>query len=176
MYQKGSGVWSLVYTDQVGQVGTGITESAANDLIQDALEAAVQGNTETGIAVTYNADGTFDFVVGATPAQTHTNYVGIIDGALSAVTAADFTVSGVTGALTVPTYSGTRRMLFARPSAESDPTAVYLYQTGNRNTINQIGVFVKSLTTIALGGAAHNWWGTTDPQSGLGGYVLEQVN
>ena len=176
MYQKGSGAWSLIYTDQVGQAGTGITESAANTLIQDALEAAVQGNTETGIAVTYNADGTIDFVVGATPAQTHTNYVGIIDGALSAVTAADFTVSGVTGALTVPTYSGTRRMLFARPSAESDPTAVYLYQTGNRNTINQIGVFVKSLTTISLGGEAHNWWGTTDPQSGLGGYVLEQVN
>ena len=176
MYQKGSGAWSLVYTDQVGQAGTGITESAANTLIQDALAAAVQSNTETGIIVTYNVDGTLDFVVSATPAQTHTNYVGIIDGALSAVTAADFTVSGVTGALVVPTYSGTRRMLFARPSAESDPTAVYLYQSGNRNTINQIGVFVKSGTTISLGGETHNWWGTTDTQSGLGGYILEQVN
>ena len=175
MYEKASGAWTAVYTDQIGQTGSGITESAAETLIQTALAAAVTGNTETGIVVTYNADETIDFVVQAAP-QTHTNFVGIIDGELSAVVIADFTVSGDTEALTIPAYSGTRRLLFARPASESDPSAVYLYQSGNRNTVNQISTFVKSNTSLQLGGEAHNWWGTVDLQNGAGGYVLEQVN
>ena len=39
------------------------TDTQINALIQAALQAAVVGNTETGISVTYNADGTLDFVV-----------------------------------------------------------------------------------------------------------------
>ena len=177
-YEKVSGAWELRYTDQVGAAG-GLTQSQvdarADARIAVALAAAVTGNTETGIVVTYNSDGTIDFVIQAA-AQTHTNFVGIIDGALSAVTATDFTVSGITEVLTIPAYSGTRRLLFARPSSESDPSAVYLYQSGNRNTVNQISIFVKSNTSIQLGGEAHNWWGTADLQNGAGEYVLEQVN
>ena len=175
MSNKASGVWTVAYTDQIGTAGSGITESAAETLIQTALAASVQGNTETGIVVTYNADETIDYVVQAAP-QTHTNFVGIIDGELSAVVIADFTVSGDTEALTIPAYSGTRRLLFARPASESDPSAVYLYQSGNRNTVNQISTFVKSNTSLQLGGEAHNWWGTVDLQNGAGEYVLEQVN
>ena len=177
-YEKVSGAWELRYTDQVG-AGGGLTQSQvdarADARIGVALAAAVTSNTETGIVVTYNSDGTMDFVIQAA-AQTHTNFVGIIDGALSAVTATDFTVSGVTAALTIPAYSGSQRLLFARPSSESDPSAVYLYQSGNRNTVNQISIFVKSNTSIQLGGEAHNWWGTVDLQNGAGEYVLEQVN
>ena len=177
-YEKVSGAWELRYTDQVGAAG-GLTQdqvdARANARIAVALAAAVTGNTETGIVVTYNADGTFDFVIQAAP-QTHTNFVGIIDGELSAVVIADFTVSGITEALTIPAYSGTRRLLFARPASEADPSAVYLYQSGNRNTVNQISTFVKSNTSIQLGGEAHNWWGTADLQNGAGEYVLEQVN
>ena len=157
--------------------GGGVDTAGVNQLIAAALTASVINNTETGIVVTYNtADGTIDFVVSATPAQTHTNYVGITDGALSAVVAADFTVSSDTEVLTIPAYSGSRRLLFARPATESDPTGVYLYQSGNRNTVNQISIFVKSNTSIQLGGEAHNWWGTVDLQNGAGEYVLEQVN
>ena len=177
-YEKVSGAWELRYTDQVGAAG-GLTQSQvdarADARIAVALAAAVTSNTETGIVVTYNSDGTIDFVIQAA-AQTHTNFVGIIDGALSAVTATDFTVSGITEMLTIPAYSGTRRLLFARPSSESDPSAVYLYQSGNRNTVNQISIFVKSNTSIQLGGESHNWWGTADLQNGAGEYVLEQVN
>ena len=177
-YEKVSGTWELRYTDQVGAAG-GLTQdqvdARADARIAVALAAAVIGNTETGIVVTYNSDGTFDFVIQAA-AQTHTNYVGIIDGELSAVVIADFTVSGITEALTIPAYSGTRRLLFARPASEADPSAVYLYQSGNRNTVNQISTFVKSNTSIQLGGEAHNWWGTADLQNGAGEYVLEQVN
>ena len=177
-YEKVSGAWELRYTDQVGAAG-GLTQdqvdARADARIAVALAAAVIGNTETGIVVTYNSDGTFDFVIQAA-AQTHTNYVGIIDGELSAVVIADFTVSGITEALTIPAYSGTRRLLFARPASEADPSAVYLYQSGNRNTVNQISTFVKSNTSIQLGGEAHNWWGTADLQNGAGEYVLEQVN
>ena len=175
MYEKASGVWSVVYTDQIGVAGTGISESAAEALIQTALAASVTGNTETGIIVTYNTDETIDYVVQAAP-QTHTNFVGIIDGALSAVVIADFTVSGDTEALTIPAYSGTRRLLFARPATESDPSAVYLYQSGNRNTTNQLSIFTKATSTLLLGGEAHNWWGSVGVQSGAGGYILEQVN
>ena len=114
---------------------------------------------------------------GVAPApQKHTNYVGITSGALSAVAAADFTVSGATDALLIPAYTGTRRLLFARPASVSDPSEVYMYRVGGRNTVNQKSVYVKSGSTIQLGGVAHNWWGTVDLQNGFGGYVLEQVD
>ena len=155
--------------------GSGVDTAGVNALIAAALTAAVTGNTETGIAVTYNAaDGTFDFVIQAAP-QTHTNFVGITDGELSAVVIADFTVSGDTAALTIPAYQGSRRLLFARPASEADPSAVYLYQSGNRNTVNQLSTFTKATSTLMLGGEAHNWWGNVGLQSGAGGYILEQV-
>ena len=173
-YEKVSGTWELRYTDQVGASG-GLTQSQVDARIGVALAAAVTSNTETGIVVTYNSDGTFDFVVQAA-AQTHMNFVGITDGELSAVVIADFTVSGVTAALTIPAYSGSRRLLFARPASEADPSAVYLYLSGNRNTTNQFSIFTKSVTTIQLDGEAHNWWGSVGLQNGAGGYVLEQVS
>ena len=44
--------------------GTGIGQDLVNNLIFAAFASAVQGNTETGITVTYDAtDNTFDFVV-----------------------------------------------------------------------------------------------------------------
>ena len=64
-----NGVFGVQYgtpnrTDRyIAPGGTGIDVSTANGLIQDALAAAVMGNTETGITVTHNADGTLDFVV-----------------------------------------------------------------------------------------------------------------
>ena len=157
--------------------GSGVDTAGVNQLIAAALAAAVQNNTETGITVVYNAaDGTFDFTIGSAPVQTHTNYVGVTAGELTAVVIADFTVSGIAEALTIPAYSGTRRLLFARPATEADPSEVFLYQSGNRNTVNQIHIFDKGASTIQLGGAAHNWWGTADLQNGAGGYILEQVN
>ena len=111
-----------------------------------------------------------------TPVQTHKNFVGTTTSALSAVTAADFTVSGISEALTIPTYTGRERLLFARPASESDPTGIYLYQVGRINSINQIGIFVKGSSQIQLGSIAHNWWGTGGLQLGFGGYILEQVN
>ena len=55
---------------------TGLNLAQVNARVQAGLMAAVEGNTETGIAVTYNPDGTFDFVVsGTTPTPTtHTRY------------------------------------------------------------------------------------------------------
>ena len=159
------------------------TSSQVTTAIADALEAAVTGNTEQNITVTY-VNGKLNFVAQATggggtpvvPVQIHKNYVGIIDGELSAVTATDFTVSGVSETLELPTYTGERRLLFARPASQSDPTAVYLYLTGIRNVHNQLVGFDKSAGTIQLGGEAHNWWGTVDAQNNFGGFLLEQVN
>ena len=159
------------------------TSSQVATAIADALAAAVTGNTEQNITVTY-VNGKLNFVAQATggggtpvvPVQTHKNYVGIIDGELSAVTASDFTVSGVSEALALPAYTGERRLLFARPATQPDPTAVYLYLTGIRNLHNQLVAFDKSMSTIQLGGEAHNWWGTADAQMRFGGYLLEQVN
>ena len=59
-----------------------ITEAAVNTLIQAALAAAVTGNTEQGIVVTYNPpDGTIDFVVmGVTPSGPRESiYFGVAD-------------------------------------------------------------------------------------------------
>ena len=147
----------------------------------DALKASLAGAIFTGAVagVTPTADAhlaTKAYVDGlVNPVVTHTNYVGLTSDALTAVTAALFIVSGVNEALTLPTYTGTRRLLFARPTSEGDPSEVFLYQSGMRNTVNQIHIFTKSATVITLGGEDHNWWGTVDLQNGFGGYVLEQV-
>ena len=48
----------------------GVDPTAVNQLIQAALEAAVEGNTETGITVTYRG-GKLDFVVGQVGPVSH---------------------------------------------------------------------------------------------------------
>ena len=113
------------------------------------------------------------------PAPPHTNWVGIRNGSLAGVRANHFpaALSGTAAALTLPGYAAgqSRRLLFARPATVPDPSEVYLYESGMRNTVNQMHLFTKSATTIELGGEDCNWWGTVDSQSGYGGYVLEQV-
>ena len=156
-------------------VTTGQTVAQVNALIQAAFATALSNNTETGISVVLNQDGTIDFVVGAAPMQTHKNYIGITARALANVTATDFTVSGVAAKLVIPDYTGSMRLLFARPASLSDPTGILLYNPGFKNSFNSIGVFRKSLTTLQLGGEVYNWWGTVDLQSGYGGYILEQL-
>ena len=47
---------------------SGLTQAQVDDRIATKLAAAVTGNTETGIDVTYQTDNTFDFVVSATGA------------------------------------------------------------------------------------------------------------
>ena len=48
----------------VGTIGDPALDTYVNDLIADALTAAVTNNTETGVSIVYNAvDGTFDFVI-----------------------------------------------------------------------------------------------------------------
>ena len=48
-----------------GLMGGGLTQAQVEALIQAALTAATTGNTETGISVVHNADGTTDYVVTA---------------------------------------------------------------------------------------------------------------
>ena len=84
-----NGVFGVQYgtpnrTDRyIAPGGTGIDAATANDLIQAALAASVTGNTETGIAVTHNPDGTFDFVVaggGGLPVVMDDLYFGLSAG------------------------------------------------------------------------------------------------
>ena len=152
--------------------GTGIDTSTANGLIQDALAAAVTGNTETGITVTYNADGTVDFVVSATPAPTHTNYLGLREtDAMFA--AGDYTVSGQTALLTIPAYTGGRWLSFAFPETET-VSEVYLYEPGHRLALNVLGSFPTE-ASVELGGSMHSSRSSVDALTGYGGFILEMV-
>ena len=153
---------------------TGLNQPQVDARVQAGLMAAVTGNTETGIDVSYNADGTFDFVVsGGTPTQTHLNYVGV-RVANTNVVAGDLTVSGMTAALTLPAYTGAAHLIYSYPTAEGLPSAIYLYQDGHRNVQNQSSIF--GITgTVMLGGEEHTWRVTDDAQTGFGGYILEQA-
>ena len=155
---------------------TGLNMTQVDARVQAGLMAAVIGNTETGIVVTYNPDGTYDFVVsggGTPPTQTHLNYVGI-RAADTNVVAADLTVNGMTAALTLPTYTGSAHLIYSYPTAEGPPSAIYLYQDGHRNMQNQSGIF--GITgTVTLDGEGHTWRATDDAQNGFGGYILEQA-
>ena len=160
-----------------GGGGGGLTAAQVETLIQNALTAAVNGNTETGISVIHNSDGTLDFVVsgggGTPPAQTHLNYVGV-RAANTNVVAGDLTVSGMTAALALPAYNGTAHLIYAYPTAEGPPDAIYLYQDGHRNVQNQSSIFGVT-GTVQIGGEEHTWRATDDAQTGFGTYILEQA-
>ena len=155
---------------------TGLNQTQVDARVQAGLMAAVMDNTETGITVTYNADGTLDFVTsggGTPPTQTHLNYVGV-RAADTSVVAADLTVSGMTAALTLPAYTGAAHLIYSYPTGEGPPSAIYLYQDGHRNVQNQSSIF--GITgTVMLGGEEHTWRATDDAQTGFGGYILEQA-
>ena len=107
-----------------------------------------------------------------TPTPTHRNYLGV-RSADATFAAADYTVNGTTVTLTVPTYTGNNWLSFAYPDSETI-SAVYLYQSGHRNTINQLTVFPTE-TSITLGGSGHTSRTSVDSLNGYGGYVLEMV-
>ena len=116
--------------------GAGIDAAAANALIQAALAAAVTGNTESGIDVTHNADGTLDFVVtggGGTPAPTDDIYFGT--SADDEPESGELDIPAVNGVGTIPLYAGSRHHLIARLATEDDIVSV-LYSDDPTQTNN----------------------------------------
>ena len=148
-----NGVFGVQYgtpnrTDRyIAPGGTGIDVSTANGLIQDALAAAVMGNTETGITVTHNADGTIDFVVsgGGTPTPV-TDDVYFGTSANDFASAGELTIPGVNGSGVIPAYAGHRHHLIARLATEGDITSV-LY-SDDPTMANAIGAYIKFGNTL----------------------------
>ena len=151
----------------------GQTDAQINTLIQTALAAAVTGNTETGIAVTHNADGTLDFVVGATPAPTHASYVGVGDDTTWTAAEALAGTPGMGNALATPSYSGAMHVAFYRPASEGDFTSVYIYESGMPNTQNQISAWTQAPGTVDVAGEDHNVLYSTAALTGAGGFIVE---
>ena len=138
--------------------GTGIDAETANGLIQTALAASVTDNTETGIAVTYNADGTFDFVIaggGGTPVVMDDLYFGL--SADDAPLGSELTIDGVNGVGTIPAFSD-MYMLIARLATEDDITSVLF--SDDPSQTNQIGAFTKHANTVVPAGETeqYNVW------------------
>ena len=152
----------------------GQTLAQVNSLIQTALEEAVTANTETGIAVTYNADGTLDFVVAATPAPSHTSYCGVSDDDTIIQTEVDDANTGTGNALAIPAYTGAKHVFFLRPATEGAITAVFVYEDGVPNMQSQLGSWT-AFTFTPTGGAAHNGIYSTAALTGAGGFIVEVV-
>ena len=175
-------------TVTVDAAGLGTTETRVRQLIQAALQAAVQGNTETGIDVTYNADGTFDFVVSAGGGVT-----------LATVLAAIFAGTGITVDRSTPdqiTISTTGQTVHptlrfgtsadAVPDAseativgvngmgtieayagdmyhlifrlESEGDITSVLYSDDQSQTNQIGAFTKYAQTVDVAGDTYSAW------------------
>ena len=128
--------------------GTGIDLATANGLIQAALAAAVTGNTETGIAVTYNDDGTFDFVVGAGPAPSDDLYFGTSADAIPEP--AEATIDGVAGRGTIPIYDGLLHQLIFQLASETDITSAV--RSDDSTMSNLLAGFTKYGDTVIPAG------------------------
>ena len=155
------GATLLYVTQAVAEAPGGLTESQVNTLIQTALEAAVTGNTETGITVTYNSDGTFDFVVSADAADSHDNFFGW--SADRVIAADDFplamqsdTASGV-----LPAQADDAYLWFGRLASLPDPTT--LEYSSNPNS-NQINSYQKLPDAVNYNSTSYNIWVTYVPQ------------
>ena len=133
---------------------TGLQDAAeVRTLIGTALAAAVTGNTEEGIEVTYDPDdGTFDFVVEGARSGTHTRYVAA--SADNAFTAAEFLGSSTTDQLTLPAFAENRYVAFAIPNDQPDLTTIR--QQGG--SLNQIGAFERVAGTLRIGGQPYKVW------------------
>ena len=150
-------------------------QQAIDARVATILTAAVTGNTETGITVTYNADGTIDFVVAATPAQTHLNYIAI--SADNAFVPSEFTTAAtgndsMSSSLVVPTFSGVSRFIaIAVPDARDDISDIK--QAG----VSTFGAWVRIAGVITIATEDHKVWRTVDTQNDLASgltYVIEQ--
>ena len=131
--------------------GTGIDMATANGLIQAALAAAVTGNTETGIAVTHNADGTFDFVVaGGTPTPTPSDDLYFGTSADAIPEPAEATIPGVAGRGTIPVYAGVRHHLIFQLASETDITSVV--RSDDSTMSNLLAGFTKYMDTVIPAG------------------------
>ena len=147
------------------QIATALTTATAglqdadevNTLIGNALAAAVTGNTEVGITVTY-ANGKYSFRVtaqgGGGSVPTHTRYVAA--KATTSFVEADFTggTSSTTDTITLPTFTANRYIAIAVPDDTGDITSI-VQQGGSRN---QIGAFTRVAGTIQIGGVAYKVW------------------
>ena len=123
------------------------TTAAVNTLIQTALAAAVTGNTETGITVTHNDDGTIDFVVtggGGTPGPTDDIYFGT--SANDTPDPNELILAAVNGVATIEAYAGNRHVLIARLATEADITVVR--RSDDQSGTNQIGAFSQFANTV----------------------------
>ena len=122
------------------------TVARANELIQAALAAAVTGNTETGITVTHNSDGTIDFVVtggGGTPVVADDVYFGL--SADDTPEGSELTIAAANGVGTIPAFVD-MFMLIARLATEGDITSVVF--SDDLSQTNQIGAFAKHADTV----------------------------
>ena len=124
--------------------GTGIDTGTANDLIQAALAAAVTGNTETGIVVTHNADGTYDFEVGASPAPSDDLYFGT--SADEIPEPAEATIEGVAGRGTFEMYDGLLHHLIYQLASETDITSAV--RSDDSTMSNLLAGFTKYANTV----------------------------
>ena len=140
-------------TDWVKQKESGLDQDTVDSRVQMALEAAVTSNTETGIVVTYQSDGTLDFVVGGAVGAVSLRF-GTSDDATPEGT--ELTIAGSNNQGTIPAYSGGKHHLIARLSSESDITSV-LYSDDQSQT-NQIGAFTEYGSTVAHGTDLYNVW------------------
>lgn len=135
------------------------TEAQINALVAAALTAAVTGNTETGITVTY-AGGKLNFVVSGsstTPTQPATFYYGLSTD--NAFTAGEYTAvpsqTNPAEGFVVPAPAANSFIAFAVPDTHSDLAYISRnHATGD----NQLSTFDRIAGTITLGGVAHKAW------------------
>ena len=150
----------------------GLSMAAVAAGITVALTAAVTGNTETGITVTYDAaTGKLDFVVAGL--STHSEqYLAL--KATPDFTPADFLgangVAFAAGMHTViaPDIMGSVHFGIARLVADGDLVFLDVDRTG----INQITGTTKQAATIEIGGNDFAVWASDDP-AGYDGAVFE---
>ena len=135
------------------------SESQINALVAAALTAAVTGNTETGITVTY-AGGKLNFVVSGgstTPTQPATFYYGVSPD--NAFVATEYTAvptqTDPAQGFVVPAPAANSFIAFAVPDTHRDLSYISRnHATGD----NQFTSFDRIAGTILLGGVAHKAW------------------
>ena len=157
---------------QVAALNTGLSASSVNTLadarIAVKLAEAVNGNTETGITVTYGSDGTLDFAVGVPTQPLRTGW-----SANASITGTEILAgaSATSDRVTIPTATGAQYLFVWRANDDDgDPDELFLAGAGVRNLFGA----AVSRTVDSIGGrlmVSH----TTQNAALLSGEMLRAV-
>jgi len=165
-----AGATNVTNTNQLTNGAGFITATLTNEQVQDIVGGMVTGNTESGIAVTYqDGDGTLDFVVGTLNQNTTGSSASCTGNAATATQLANArTIAGVS-------FNGTANISLNNNAITNGAGYITSADGGNAATLDSLDstAFLRSNASDSASGALTFTGGLTTNLTSISNGILE---